>query len=73
MDGNNIDQVIRIPYGGAATELKLPFDRIVVFFGNDQRLSRNDHRVAALTMKQDMALAQPKSNVSKNEPIFSLL
>ncbi len=45
MDGNGIDKVIRIPYGGTATELKLPFNRTVEFFGNDQRLSRNDPRV----------------------------
>ncbi len=25
LDGNGIDKVIRIPYGGTATELKLPF------------------------------------------------
>ncbi|HEY9637447.1 MAG TPA: prolyl oligopeptidase family serine peptidase [Coleofasciculaceae cyanobacterium] len=50
MDGNAIDKVIRIPYGGAATELKLPFDGAVDFFGNDQRLSRNDPTVEGIVL-----------------------
>jgi len=50
MDGNGIDQVIRIPYSGAATELKLPFDGMVGFYGNDQRVSRNDPRVEGIVL-----------------------
>ncbi len=49
-DGNGIDKVIRIPYGGAATELKLPFNGMVGFYGNDQRLSRNDPRVEGILL-----------------------
>jgi prolyl oligopeptidase len=50
MDGNGVDKVIRIPYGGAATELELPFDGTVDFFGNDPRLSKNDPRIEGILL-----------------------
>ncbi|KAF3888211.1 MULTISPECIES: prolyl oligopeptidase family serine peptidase [Nostocales] len=50
MDGGGSDKVIRIPYGGTATELELPFDGTVDFFGNDARLSKNDSRVDGILL-----------------------
>ena len=66
LDGNNIDKVIRIPYGGAATELKLPFDGIVGFFGNDQRLSRNDPRLEGILL--NMTSWTRSNNIYEYDP-----